>query len=195
MMIQTCQTLAESKSTLEVIMPTLITGIIAIVIFVVGKIIDHNYKIQEFKRSWYLKIIIDPNISKLDSFIDKIDKHYISSLSLIHNILVKNSSEQDLLLHKAILFGQYDEIIRDLEIELFTVVGVNHPELQIELTTKLQEFEFFKTSLDSPDLKNSAEEKFDFKAKLFTLKADLLEILYKPIRFEKNKSTQNLDGF
>lgn len=189
----TCYLQNNNHDIFEKILPSLITAFIAIIIFGVGKRIDHKLKLKEYKRSWYLKIVVDPNIDKLDVFIGKIYKLYTKAYVELNPTLESNENQEldNIIQKKAEFFGKYDKLIRNLEIELFTIVGVNNPEIAEQLTLVVQEFDHFKSTLDSIKSEDKIETFHEFKFNLYRLKADLLEILYKPINFENEQLDPN----
>lgn len=164
----------ESKTT--DFQPALITAAVAILVFIVGRIIDSEFKRKERLHNWYFKTVIDPTLSKIDSQLDELLKLFKSSKDKI-----LECHPTDLIILKSHIFGEYDMKVRDLSIELFSLVKITHPNLMLELDDLFNDFDDFKSMLDNDNILKSPDSENKFRYRLYDLKSEIYRILYKPI--------------
>ena len=176
----------NSSSTGSGSTPYILTAIITILLFVIGRFIDHTYKLREIRSSWYLKIILEPILKKLDSMIDDIDELFSNNLVYSRSDTISNEQ-------KTAIFGKYDSIIRTFEVEVNSIIAVNYPVLAVKLNSLLIEFDSFKQNIDNVS-QSEENQKFNFKRELFTFKAEILKTLYEPLTTQ-SKNTNFDENF
>lgn len=168
----------------EKILPTVISGTIAIFLFFIGRLLDTFLKSKEQKRNWYLKVIIDPNIEKLNTFFSSSLIQFKSTLEELKN--KSNISHNDYLTLKTEEFGKFSSLKRDFEFEFVNLIGINYSEIEQEIICLINNLDDnYKTSLDNIDNNTYEEILKKFEKKLYKCKTDLIAMLYKPLIYKK----------
>lgn len=168
----------------EKILPTIISGTIAIFLFFIGRLLDTFLKSKEQKRNWYLKVIIDPNIEKLNNFFSSSLIQFKSTLEELKN--KSNIGHNDYLTLKTEEFGKFSSLKRDFEFEFINLIGINYSEIEQEIICLINNLDDnYKTSLDNIDNNTSEEILKKFEKQLYKCKTDLIAMLYKPLIYKK----------
>jgi len=154
----------------------LISVVVTILLFTTDRLIGISIRRREARRTWYLKILIDPNIGKISEFFDKIGNAYEKASVA----LTGAQGTQNYLTLKAKNFEIFIDLKRQLTAYLIQPLTVQYFPIAEALTNKLTELEDnYTQSLDSglftPDNINT------FKIQAYNIKAEMLDILYIPI--------------
>ena len=181
-MIFSCCTPVE-PSLWQKILPTLIGPSIVLFLFIVGRFLDSTIRLREVKRNWYLKVIIDPNISKLEEFYTNVLSTVRASISIL--VPLKSSKNfSEYLTEKSLEIGKFQVIKRKFEIEFIALIQTNYPEISNELESLLRDLEDKITAcLDKQDLDESHYSTLEIE--LSSTKYELLKILYKPLTLKR----------
>lgn len=159
------------------VLPAIITGGVALVVFITGRIFDSYIKKKERILNWYFKTTVEPNLSKVDDSITTLSDFFIESRETI-----LGTPTEKLFNVKFKIFGEYDLILRNLRIELFSLVEISHPELMEEIVTIFDDFDRFKELLDNNESLKSEDCVNQFKNSLtLDFKSKIYKALYKPI--------------
>lgn len=170
-------------SLFDKILPTIVASSIVVLLFILGRRLDNSIRYEEVKRNWYLKVVIDPNISKVEEFYKYILASINSSISILVD-LKSTESFDNYLLDKTKEIGKFQTIKRRFELEFIALVKTNYPEVSIEIEEILRNLEDkVTTCLDNDHL--STEHFSKLESELSSTKYDLYRILYKPFAVKK----------
>lgn len=165
------------------ILPTVISATIVVLLFIVGRILDSVLKSNEIRRNWYQKVVIDPNIAKLNKFYDDI----INQIKLSIESLVQRKASLSFdkyIEAKATEINKIKGIRRAFDYEFIQLVQTNFPEIAEELSEHLRDLEdCITTCIDKQDLSNSHFA--DIEKDVVSKKHCIYGILYKPLKFKR----------
>lgn len=174
-----CNQVNPEPSIFENTLPTLISATIVVLIFIIGLFIDSKIRKKNIKRDWYFKVIIEPNISKVEKFIEDI---FISVKSSITVLIESQStvSHEEYLTIKSTEFGKIQKVKRNFELDFILFLKANNPEIKKELTDFILLLEDTTTNiLDQEELTLEALDRIEEDIRNFKIKLFLL--LYKPL--------------
>lgn len=158
---------------------SLIATIIVILLFGIERYLNHKANIEDLDRTWYYKILIDPNLEKINIFFDDVIKHYFDSAEFL--FLSSSEPHDEFIKLKAYKIGAFQELKRSFEIDLTTPILKKYKDTGDKLNLILINLEDeYTVTLDNST--NSKDEKDNFKIKCYILKAEWLDALYEPIR-------------
>lgn len=168
---------------LDKILPTIISASIVVALFIAGRILDSVLKSNEIRRNWYQKVIIDPNIGKLNTFYSDI----IIQIKVSLETLVDSKGSllfDNYIATKATEINKIKEIKRVFDYEFIQLIQTNFPEIAEELSEHLRDLEdCISTYLDKQDL---AKEHFvQIEKDVVSKKHCIYGILYKPLKFKR----------
>jgi hypothetical protein len=170
-----CCTADTSNFFTEKVLPPVITSATVILLFVVGRLLDGKYRAREARRNWYLKVIIEPNIDKVNSFYQEVMLYVLASMDNLHQQILELKSKE---------IGKFQTLKRTFEHEVIYLVKSNFPETSERLTELLRDFEDDITGLiDTEESILTADKKIE--TVVFTSKHDLFKALYEPLRFKR----------
>jgi hypothetical protein len=171
-----------SDSMAEKIMPVVISTTIVITLFIIGRILDGYIKSKETRRNWYQKVIIDPNISKVDKFYkDILDQSKSSIYFLIDNVSLPHN---DYLAAKTNEIEKFKIIKRAFEFEFILMVQTNYPEIADKLSEHLRGIEDCVTvCLDKNQLAHADFDELEENA--ISQKYRIYGILYIPMTYKR----------
>ena len=194
---------------LKVTNDTLKTAIIpylgAIAVFVsliINNYISSRFRKRDVQRNWYLKVLIEPNIKNIDKFYEDISLRFNESVISLEKS--KNSPLNKILKLKVFEIGAFQELKRKFENSFIRLIALSYKKyprsffeevikaildentveensIPEELTNVILDLEdFYTQNLDNYHSKSESIEEFE---KFLTLsKANLLSILFKPLR-------------
>ncbi len=76
--------------------------VITLIIFIIQKYLDKKSRKIETKENWFLTVIVQPNLAKIDSFFNKTNNRLKKSIKKL-----EQNSETNLTLKKAILINEF----------------------------------------------------------------------------------------
>lgn len=165
------------------ILPTVISTTIVLLLFIVGRILDSVLKSNEIRRNWYQKVIIDPNITKLNTFYDDT----IKQIKLSIESLVQRKADltfDKYIEAKATEINKIKEIKRGFDYEFIQLIQTNFPEIAEELSEHLRDLEdCISTYLDKQDL--TTDHFIQAEKDVVSKKHCIYGILYKPLKFKR----------
>lgn len=186
-----CNTPTPFESDLvQKILPTIVGSSIVVLLFIIGRLLDSTMKLREIKRNWYLKVIIDPNIKKLEDFyLDVFSTLEVSISTLVQLRSTRNFN--DYIVDKSLEMGKFQTLKRKFEIDFIALIQTNYPEISNELENLLRDLEDKVTScLDRQDLVDSHYDNLEISVS--STKYELLKILYKPLIIKRFSLLKNL---
>lgn len=156
----------------------LISGLIIILVFYLERRGGKKDRIKESFVNWYLKVLVDRNLEKIDSFFLSIEKIFLSELKSSQSNLFSN--ENDLIFDLKLSFiEKFDHLKEDFKIQFLTLVSSLDSELYSTCVDKINEVEDnVKTHIDSTF--SGIDSEFN-RLKISQLKSEFYSILYKPI--------------
>jgi len=157
----------------------LASPIVVIFLFLIDRIIGFYLRKREIERNWYLKVLIEPGITKISDFYKKTNETYATSAELLQG----NSS----IAHEAYLslkskeIGKFQSYKRELEAEVILPIQMRYTKVGEHLTESLLNLEdCFTSSLDKGLF--SEQDIKDFQSKIASNRAILLNQLYSPLQ-------------
>ena len=170
---------------LEKFYPAIISGSIIILLFIVGRVLDRFIKSREIRRNWYQKVIIDPNIQKLNAFYSELLSQ--SKISINNLVAIQSTSVfNDYIAAKATEMNKIKDIKRSFEYEFVYLVQTNFPEIAEELAEHIRNIEDTITGcLDKTAL--NANHYFELEKDINSKKHCIYSILYQPLIYRRPK--------
>lgn len=165
------------------ILPTLISTCVVVVLFIVGRFLDNVLKSNEIRRNWYQKVIIDPNITKLNAFYDDTIKQI--KLSIENLVQRKAALSFDKYIEaKATEINKIKDIKRVFDYEFVQLVQSNFPEIAENLSEHLRDLEDSITKcIDKQDL--TKDHFLEIEKEVVSKKHFIYTILYRPLKFKR----------
>lgn len=138
-----CTYFGLPESMAEKILPVVISTSIVIALFVIGRLLDGYIKSKEIRRNWYQKVIIDPNILKVDKFYTDVLEQSKNSIQFL--VASVSLPHRDYLAAKTTEMEKFKMIKRTFEFEFILMVQTNYPEIASELSEHLRSIEDYVT--------------------------------------------------
>ena len=159
--------------------------ILALVIFVWDRISNSRIRRKDLERTWYYNVLIQPNLEKIDTCFD----YFTNTYKSIIEVLSRHNAHDDLkyLKLKAGETGKINAIRRKLELGIVEHIRRYDDSLYDILIDLLREIEDRLIASIEAD-KFTHEDVKEIENFLFNKKADLLELLYEPIRRPKPRA-------
>ena len=169
---------------LDKILPTIFSSIILILLFIIGRVIDSKLKGRETRNNWYMKVILEPSIQKLDDFYTDILKSINGSINTLSKAQAGNMSYNDYLALKAKEIGNFQAIKRKFEFSFIDIVKVNCPEIADELSDNVRSIE--DTVTNHLDKQIMSIVQYDLvEIEINKTKPQLLKLLYEPLKYKR----------
>lgn len=162
-------------------MPTILSGIVLIALFLAGRYIDMKIKKQAIRGEWYLNVIINPNIFKLEEFYKEIAISTAESIeSLITNSEISHDKFLGLISEE---LGNFQKKKRTFEMEFLALIKTNYPLINEELDKLMRDLEDeIALIYDKKELNRS--DKSTIEQLIYDAKYKLLKVLFKPLEFK-----------
>ncbi|MBK7391129.1 MAG: hypothetical protein IPI23_19290 [Bacteroidetes bacterium] len=178
LLCETANTHTDPSSVLTTYLP-LVSPIVVILLFLVDRVIGFYLRKREIERNWYLKVLIEPGISKISAFYKATNDMYAKSAELLQNS--STVAHEKYLTLKSHEIGKFQSHKRELEAEVIFPILMRYPEVGDHLTSTLLNLEdCFTTALDKGLY--SEQEIKDFQNKVASNRALLLTNLYAPLQ-------------
>lgn len=153
---------------------------VTLLLFTIDRIIAISIRRREVKRTWYLKVLIDPHINRISIFFDSVGDAYEKAATAIGGA----RGNTDFLQIKAINFEKYTDLKRELEAYLIRPLEPQYFEVAEKLTEELNNLQdIFTSSLDNEQF--SKDNITSFRIQVYNIKAKLMDILYSPLAKKK----------
>lgn len=156
----------------------LISALVIIFIFYLERKGNKKDRINESLVNWYLKVLIDRNLEKIDFFFTSIEKTFLTEITLSQNNLFFEDGNLvfDLKLN---FIEKFDFLKEDFNIQFLTLISTLDTELYSSCINKINEVEDqVKAHIDN----TFSGYKSDFdRLKISQMKSEFYSILYKPI--------------
>lgn len=153
------------------IFPICITVSATALLFILDKIIGYQLKKKEFRRSWYLDIIIKPNLINIDGFFNGTLDLFIEFNQYAD--LISITTVGDHVNKKNELLNKFRDLKSNLNSNLIFLLKDNHKDIYIEVNNLLMSIEDnFSSSID----KMTQDENFSIV--ISGNKRDFLTLLY-----------------
>lgn len=171
----------NSSSSFKDFLP-LISVVVTLLLFITDRLIAIRVRRREVERNWYLKVLVEPNLIRINDFFDTVGKTYEESAKFLTLNLTKTHEEYVTI--KAQEFEKFIDLKRILIAYLIYPLSPRYPEISERIDLVLQDTEDdFTTNLDKDAF--SIENINDFKLRSYNKKAKLLNILYTPLGKKK----------
>ncbi len=171
------------------VLPAIISALVVFLLFIVGRLIDSSIRNKEINRSWYLRVVVEPNLKKVEDFMNNSLSSISNSVTTLVAIKDNNASTEDYFKAKSGEIGKFQSLKRNFEINFIELVQVNYPETGLKLSESLRELEDIVSScLDSKDLTHDNYLKLESAVTGF--RNFIFFTLYQPI--SRNKFRQKV---
>ena len=157
----------------------LISPVVVILLFAFERILNYKTKKKENDRTWYFKVLLDPNLIKIDIFFNSIKECYINSCKILEASQDNPHSSYNSLKSQEI--GKFQKIKRLFELDVISPIIFRYPNVGDALTIILMDLEDILT-LNLDNDKFTEDDIDSFSAKLSEKKSIWLNTLYDPIK-------------
>ena len=158
----------------------LVSPIVVVVLFIIDRIIGFYLRKREIERNWYLKVLIEPGITKISAFYKSTNEIYAKSAEFLFQNSTTVAHDKYLSI-KSQEIGKFQAHKRELEAEVIFPIQMRYPEVGERLTETLLNLEdCFTSALDKGFY--SEQEIKDFQSKVASNRALLLTNLYTPLQ-------------
>lgn len=169
----------QTDSFLDKMMPTIVSTLVVVIIFIIGRYFELKIRKREIERNWYFKVIIEPNINKIDIFINEAFGTIKDSVKTLIQAKTEKSYDEYIGI-KSIEFGKFQELLRKFKLDFVIIVQDSYPVLTFELSSFLMNIEDSTTNiLDKENL--TVSDYYEIEKTIKKYKSDLLILLHKPI--------------
>ncbi|MCH6200410.1 hypothetical protein MMU07_12540 [Aquiflexum sp. LQ15W] len=156
----------------------ILSAVIIILIFIWERKINKKERINESLVNWYLNVLIERNIQKIDSFFEQLEIFFIEDIKVSQNNLFLEDEDINFGL-KLDYIKKFDDLKENFNIQFLTIVSSLDSELYSICLNKINEVE--DTVKSHIDKTFSGELNGLNRLKISQLKAEFYNILYKPI--------------
>ena len=164
-------------------MKFIISPIVLILIFIVDRFINFWLTKRENKRNWYLTVLINPNLEKINLFYKKLFDLYEKSSNLLSQY---DDDDNFINQKKSEIFGNISILKRNFEMDFITPIYAMYPSLSEYMINELLNLEdYLSHNLDS----NNYEIE-QTRRRINESKSNILDALYLPISYLSNKSLE-----
>lgn len=185
---------APEQNIYDKVLPAIFSGCIVVSLFIVGRLLDRAIKSKEIRRNWYQKVIIDPNIIKLNKFYSDVLIQLCKSIEHLEACQTNKMPYMDYLDEKAKEGSKLKELKRAFEFEFVMLVQANFSEIGDELANYLLDFE----DVVMKYIDKAAVNKMDFvgaEREIATQKNGMYRILYEPLKFKRPSFIKLIKSF
>lgn len=161
----------------------LISSLVVIILFIIDRLINHRFRNSEVERTWYYKVLLEPNLKIINSFFDALEERFNDAAQKIISSINVDHSEYSRCQLEA--FEEFKMLKRKLELQVILPIISTHPITGQILTDKLLEIEHVYTSaLDNLEL--TQLQILDVSENLYVLRAEWLKSMYTPVHKKDN---------
>jgi len=156
----------------------LLSSLVVIILFIIDRWLGYSIRKKEIDRNWYFKILLEPNLKKIDKFFLDIETLYsTSSLNLKSAISFSHEEYKDILRNE---FRLFKEKKRKFELEVIKPIDCRYSKTGAEMYSKIRKLDdYYINRLDS--LKFDLEDIEETEREIYNYKANWLDCLYGPI--------------
>ena len=168
--------LLQSSTSVKDWLP-LLSVAVTLLLFIVDRLIGIGIRRREVERNWYLKVLIEPNIKRIDEFFESVGVIYETASIELKELDPVNELYNT---RKAEHFEKFLDIRRHLFANLIQPLTPRYFVIAENLTVQLNDiYDDYTGSLDMANF--SDEQVNDFKLRVFNMKAESLNLLYVPL--------------
>lgn len=161
----------------------LISSAIVLLLFIIDRIIGYRIRKKEVERNWYFKVLLEPNLEKINSFFFDVENQYKSSAIKLKD-LVSVVSHSEYINTQSLEINLFKEIKRRFELEVIKPIITRYTFMNENISIKTEELQNHYT-VQIDNLKLEQEDINDFSKDLYNIKAEWLDLLYKPLSNKK----------
>jgi hypothetical protein len=156
----------------------LISVVVTLVLFIVDRLIASRIRKKEIQRNWYLKVLVEPNLVRINDFFDLVCNTY--SNASIFLLQSKNVAHEDYVILCVQENEKFIDLKRVLIAYLIYPLSNNYPAISEKIDKCLQDLEDdFTVGIDKERFSMDAIN--EFKLNAYKKKSELLNILYSPL--------------
>lgn len=174
----------NSDTLLDKILPTLISVIVIIILFLIGRFIDKRIRNKTIQNQWYLDVIIKPNAYKIESFIKEVTISLGTTHKIISCAVFTQKNNDSIISLTAVEIGRFQEIKRKFEFDFIALINSNNSYVAKYISKLTRELEDDLTK-HIDELKASVCYKnhlIKIDKTLYNYKNNLFKILYSPLK-------------
>jgi len=167
------------------VFPNIVSGVIVIILFVIARHLDSRIRRREIKGNWYQKVIIDPNIEKINSFYKNANVMVKRSIAILVTQKTVIPLDQYEVI-KSAQMGDFQELKRKFELDFVSLIATTYPEVAGKIEDNLSILnDRITVCYDDRNLQNTSFEIIENM--INESKNSTYSILHTPFIFNKKK--------
>jgi hypothetical protein len=179
MYLNCCHIVAQENNYLKDFAP-FISSVIIILIFIYDRKTAYDLRKKELDRTWYYKVLLEPNLEKLDAFFKDIKASITSSFTNL-NILDYDTNRVVYIKAQLLEIEKIKNIIREFELDVLQPIYSKYPTINNEINLKIEVInDEIVNEIGASFLNNFNDEAF--LQSIYNHKSSLLNLLYKPLQ-------------
>jgi hypothetical protein len=161
----------------------LISSAIVLLLFIIDRIIGYKIRKKEVERNWYFKVLLEPNLEKINSFFLDVENQYKASALKLKD-LVSVVSHGEYINIQSLEINLFKEIKRRFELEVIKPIITRYSFMNENISIKTEDLQNHYT-VQIDNLKLDQDDINEFAKDLYNIKAEWLDLLYKPLGNKK----------
>ena len=162
----------------------LISSALVLILFIIDRILANNIRKREVERNWYFKVLLEPNLVKINSFFFVFENQYKNSAVKLKT-LVPITIHNEYINVQALEINYFKEINRRFELEVIKPIITRYPYMYSDISIKTENLQNqYTVQIDS--LKLEEEDVYEFSKELYSIKAEWLDLFYRPLGKSNN---------
>lgn len=157
----------------------LISSAVVILLFIVDRVLSYKIRKKEVERNWYFKVLLEPNLEKINTFFLDVEKQYETSAIKLKD-LVSKLSHSEYIKTQSLEINSFKEIKRRFELEVIKPIITRYPFMNENISIKTEDLQNYYT-VQIDNLKLEQDDINEFSKSLYNVKAEWLDLLYKPL--------------
>jgi hypothetical protein len=160
------------------ILPTLISSLIIILVFVLERFYHAKFTKAEIYRTWYLRVIIEPNLNNIENFFSSVIANYNESFDIIRTNTTLPHDE--FLILKATEITKFQNIKNSFEFSFTILIANTYPQVGREIDKIIMEIQDSFTA-NINEIEQGFDNRENYSRSIVTYKAALLQTLFSPL--------------
>lgn len=178
-MFLNCCNIPQDPSFYKEIAPY-ISSFVVILIFAFDRLLGYRLRKKELERTWYYKVLLEPNLEKIDSFFKDTLSNIKDSYKTLQSINFEENRSHYIKV-QLLELEIYKKTKREFELDVLQPIYSKYNVVNSDIQLTIEKiFDEYSKIIGESILKNFNEGNFmDF---LYLNKVELLEYLYKPLK-------------
>jgi hypothetical protein len=157
----------------------LISPLVVILIFIFDRKLAYNLRKKELERTWYYKVLLEPNLSQINDFFKDISTNIKASFITLDK-LDFDEDRSNYIKTQLLQIEIFKKIKREFELDVLQPIYSKYNKVNINILLEMESIENNYTKVIGESfLKNFDENAF--MESVYSSKVKLLDSLYKPL--------------